>query len=412
MSHPPPPPASLLRRRGGADAGRVGMVELFFDLVFVFAVTQLSHTLLQDLSGRGALQVGLLLLGVWWVWIFNVWVTNWLDPERVAVRLSLLVLMLAGLLLSASLPQAFADKGLSFAAAYVFMQVGRALFFLWAVRGERLALRRNFQRILAWLTLAAPFWIAGALAPAEARLGWWALALAIEVVSPALYFWVPGLGRSSAADWDVDGGHMAERCALFVIIALGESLLVTGATFAQAAWDAAAGAAFAAAFVGSVAMWWLYFDKGERAGHHRITSTADPGRQARVAYTYLHLPIVAGIIVGAVGDELVLAHPAHAAPAGIAAIIGGPALYLAGVGAFKWVSNERPLPPLSHLVGLVLLALLCLPAFGHLLSALAIAAATSATLVLVAAWEQLSLRSPRGAGHGHRPPHSPTPRSG
>ena len=278
MSHPPPPSASLLRRRGGADAGRVGMVELFFDLVFVFAVTQLSHTLLQDLSGRGALQVGLLLL-------------------------------------SASLPQAFADKGLSFAAAYVFMQVGRALFFLWAVRGERLALRRNFQRILAWLTLAAPFWIACALAPAEARLGWWTLALAIEVVSPALYVWVPGLGRSSAADWDVDGGHMAEHCA--------------------------------------------------------------------------------------VGDELVLAHPAHAAPAGIAAIIGGPALYLAGVGAFKWVSNERPLPPLSHLVGLGLLALLCLPAFAHLLSALAIAAATSATLVLVAAREQFSLRSPRGAGHGH-----------
>lgn len=396
MTDEPSRSRSLLRRRGTADAGRVGMVELFFDLVFVFAVTQLSHTLLGDLSIRGALQVGLLLLGVWWVWIFNVWVTNWLDPERGAVRLSLLVLMLAGLLLSASLPHAFGDKGLSFAGAYVFMQVGRALFFLWAVRGERLALRRNFQRILAWLSLAALFWIAGGLAEPELRLRWWVAALAIEFVSPALYFWVPGLGRSSAADWDVDGGHMAERCALFVIIALGESLLVTGATFAEAAWDSPTVAAFVVAFVGSVAMWWLYFDKGERAGHHRITSTSDPGRQARNAYTYLHLPVVAGIIVGAVGDELVLAHPAHATDAGIAAIIGGPVLYLVGIAAFKWVSNERPLPPLSHLVGLALLALLSVPAFSHLLSALAIAAAVNATLVLVVAWEQWSLRGARG----------------
>ncbi|MCC7457308.1 MAG: low temperature requirement protein A [Nitrospira sp.] len=393
MTHAPPPSRSLLRQRGSADAGRVGMVELFFDLVFVFAVTQLSHTLLEDLSARGALQVGLLLLGVWWVWIYTSWVTNWLDPERVAVRLCLLVLMLAGLVLSASLPQAFADKGLPFAAAYVLMQVGRTLFFLWAVRGERLEMRRNFQRILAWLTLAALCWIAGALADGDARLRWWVLALAIEFVSPALAFWVPGLGRSSVADWDVDGVHMAERCALFVIIALGESLLVTGATFAKAPWSAHIVAAFVVAFVGSVAMWWLYFDTGERAGHHRITGAADPGRQARVAYTYLHLPIVAGIIVSAVGDELVLAHPDHASNAGIAAIIGGPALYLAGVAAFKWVSNARPLPPLSHLVGLVLLALLAIPAFAHALSALAIAASVCAALVIVAAWEQVSLRT-------------------
>lgn len=387
------PPRSLLRRRGHDGAGRVGMVELFFDLVFVFAITQLSHTLLGDLSVRSALQVGLLLLGVWWVWIYTSWVTNWLDPERAPVRACLFVLMLAGLVMSASLPKAFADMGLAFASAYVFMQVGRTLFFLWAVRGERVAMVRNFQRILVWLSLSAVFWIAGAPAEGDARLGLWTTALAIEFVSPALYFFVPGLGRSTLADWDVDGGHMAERCALFIIIALGESLLVSGATFAATPWSAATAAAFVAAFVGAVAMWWLYFDHGEHAGVHRITSAADPGRHARVAYTYWHLPIVAGIIVSAVADELVLAHPGHAADAGIAAMLGGPALYLIGVGGFKWVSNDRRLPPLSHVAGLALLAAVAVPAFAHLLSALAVVALACGVLVLVAVWEHVSLRA-------------------
>jgi low temperature requirement protein LtrA len=198
---------------------------------------------------------------------------------------------------------------------------------------------------------------------------------------------------------------MAERCALFVIIALGESLLVSGATFAAAPWTLSTIAAFGIAFSGAVAMWWLYFDQGEHSGVHRITSAADPGRHARVAYTYLHLPIIAGIIVSAVADELVLAHPDHASDAGIAAMIGGPALYLLGVGAFKWVCGDRPHPPLSHLVGLLVLAALAVPAFAHLLSALAIAGLACAALVLVAAWEHVSLRAPaRGTpirAHGH-----------
>ena len=375
------------------------MVELFFDLVFVFAITQLSHTLLGDMTALSALQVGLLLLGVWWVWIYTSWVTNWLDPERVPVRACLFVLMLAGLVMSASLPKAFTDKGLAFASAYVFMQVGRTLFFLWAVRGERLAMIRNFQRILVWLSLSAVFWVAGALAEGDARLALWAAALAIEFVSPALFFFVPGLGRSTLADWDVDGGHLAERCALFIIIALGESLLVSGATFANTPWSGTTVSAFVAAFVGAVAMWWLYFDKGEHAGVHRITSATDPGRHARVAYTYLHLPIVAGIIVSAVADELVLAHPDHASDAGIVAMLGGPALYLIGVGGFKWVSNDRPWPPLSHLAGLALLAALAVPSFAHLLSALAIVALACSVLVLVAVWEHVSLRT-----HPHATP--------
>lgn len=386
--------SSLLRQRGHHDAGKVGMVELFFDLVFVFAVTQLSHTLLGQLSLMGALQVAMLLLATWWAWIYTSWVTNWLDPERVPVRLLLFGLMGAGLVMSAALPKAFGIGGMSFAVAYVVLQLGRTVFVLWAVRGERLTMQRNFQRIMAWQVLAALAWLAGGLAAADGpRMAWWLAALAAETVAPMFFFWVPGLGRSQLSDWDIDGSHMAERCALFVIIALGESLLVTGSTFANVtAWAFDTAAALVVALVGVLAMWWIYFDTGAERAHHRILQSELPGRQARSAYTYLHLLIVGGIIVCAVADELVLAHPAHAEPAGIVAIIGGPALYLIGVGWFKWVTNQRRVPPLSHMVGLVLLAALVPPAAAHLMSALALGAATSAVLVVVSAWEYLALR--------------------
>ncbi|WP_202369420.1 low temperature requirement protein A [Pseudomonas sp. MWU318] len=383
---------SLLRGRGSLDSGKVGMVELFFDLVFVFAVTQLSHSLLAHLSILGAVQVALLMVAVWWVWIFTSWITNWLDPEKLPIRLGLFGLMIAGLLLSSSIPKAFTERGLMFASAFVFMQVGRTLFAIWAVRGESLSMTRNFQRILAWLMFSGVFWIAGAFLDGQQRLLCWALALLIELISPSLYFWVPGLGRSSLSDWNVEGNHMAERCALFVIIALGESLLVTGATFAELTLSATGVMAFLVAVLGSIGMWWVYFDSGAERAHHRIAHSSDPGRQARIAYTYLHVLIVAGVIVSAVADELVLVHPDHAGDAGILVIIGGPWLFLLGNALFKWVMSDRPLPPLSHLAGLVLLTLALPLTLNHWFSALVLGALTTAIVVLVALWESLALR--------------------
>lgn len=386
-----PHSVSLLRSRGSHDSGKVGMIELFFDLVFVFAVTQLSHSLLAHLSLAGALQATLLLVAVWWVWIFTSWVTNWLDPERTPVRLGLFVLMLAGLLLSVSIPKAFTERGLLFAGAYIFMQVGRTLFALWAVRTESRSLSRNFLRILVWMLFSGLFWIGGALLEGPQRLACWTLALVIELISPSLFFWVPGLGRSTLADWNVEGNHMAERCGLFVIIALGESLLVTGATFAELPFSAEGLAAFLVAVLGSIALWWIYFDTGAERAHHRIAQASDPGRQARLAYTYLHVLIIAGVIVSAVADELVLVHPGHASTAGIAAIIGGPLLYLLGNALFKWVTSERILPPLSHLIGLALLLGLWPLAQSQVFSALALGTLTTAVLLLVAAWETRAL---------------------
>jgi low temperature requirement protein LtrA len=304
----------------------------------------------------------------------------------------LFALMLAGLVLSTSIPQAFGGRGFAFAGAYVFIQVGRCLFVLWAVRAASTGHYLNFQRITAWLAFAAVFWIAGAFASEGTRLGLWAVALLIEYVSPSLGFWTPGLGRSTTADWDIEGSHMAERCGLFIIIALGESILVTGTKFADLSWTATTVGAFLAAFGGSLAMWWLYFNVGAETASRRIARSSDPGRLARLAYTYMHLPLVAGIIVAAVGDELVLAHPTgHMEPRTAATLLAGPALYLLGNLMFKRATATRP--ALSHMVGLGLLALLA--PLALMLQPLALGATTTLVLVLVAVWETLSLRGLR-----------------
>ena len=200
---------SLLRMRGGHEHSRVTYVELFFDLVFVFAITQLSHTLLEHLTPGGLLQTALLFLAVWWVWIYTSWATNWLDPEKAPVRLMLFVLMLAGLVLSMSMPKAFETKGLAFAGAYVVMQVGRCLFTMRALKDHSPGNYRNFQRITCWMALSAVFWIAGAFAEGEGRLWLWLAALAIEYISPPLRLLDPGarrlhhggLGRGGRASW-------------------------------------------------------------------------------------------------------------------------------------------------------------------------------------------------------------------
>ena len=378
----------LLRHRAGHEHGKVSFVELFFDLVFVFAVTQLSHSLIEHFTLMGAAQTLLLMLAVWWVWIYTTWVTNWLDPERLPVRLLLLGLMLLGLILSSSIPKAFGSRGLAFAGAYVSMQVGRTLFFLWAVKGHP-AMARNFQRILAWLAVAGVFWIAGSLVEDTARLGLWTLALGLEYVSPSLGFWVPGLGGSTTSDWNVEGGHMAERCGLFIIIALGESILVTGATFSGLPWTPGTVAAFVVSFPGSLAMWWLYFDTSAEVGSRTISTSTDPGQLARLAYTYVHLFLVAGIIVAAVADEFVLAHPSgDVAPKTAVAVLGGAALYLIGGALFKWAIAGRL--PVSPIVGVLALGVL-IPA-SDAVSPLALMTLTTLVIMAVAAWETRTRR--------------------
>ena len=373
---------------------RVTYVELFFDLVFVFAVTQIAHTLLAHFTPSGVLQVTLLFLAVWWVWVFTSWITNWLDPEQTPVRLLLFGMMLGGLVLSTSIPTAFDGRGLWFAIAYAAMQVGKSIFLWVATPLSRPRTRMNAVRITAWLSMSAIFWIAGGLAEGQSRLMLWAIALVIEYISPAVRFWIPGYGSSSVADWVIEGGHMAERCALFVIIALGESVIVTGATFAELSWSTETVSAFVAVLAGSIAMWWIYFNKGAEAGSEEISKSSEPGRLARLAYTYLHMPIVAGIIVCAVADELVLKHPGgHSDLKTVISAIGGPLLFLFGTILFKY--SFRGFLQLSHGAGIIALCVLAWFAGG--LSPLLLSVLTTAIMIMVAVWESISLRSPAKA---------------
>ena len=380
---------NLLRPRNEHEHARVTYIELFFDLVFVFAVTQLSHGLLAHLTLSGALETGLLMMAVWWVWIYTSWITNWLDPDLPPVRVMLLVLTAAGLVLSSSIPQAFGERAIAFAVAYVLMQVGRSVFMLWALHRHDGDNFRNFQRITIWSALAGLFWLAGAFAGGPAQIGWWAAAVAIEYMAPAVGMWVPGLGRSKVEDWTIDGAHLAERCALFIIIALGESVLVTGATFSNLPWTGENITAFAVTFASSVTMWLVYFNVGAERASRKIAHSHKPGELGRNGYTYLHILIVAGIIVTAVGDELTLTHPGgHAELKSTLVILGGPALYLAGNALFKRLTATRL--PLSHLFGLGLLVVLVPVAW--VATPLVLSGGATAVLMLVTLWEWLSLR--------------------
>lgn len=375
------------------EEGRVGFAELFFDLVFVFAITQVSHHLLHHFTLHGALEAGLMFLAVWWVWIYTTWVLNRLDPEAFRVRMLLFVLMLLGLFLSMAIPKAFAERGMVFALAFVAMQLGRSLFVLWH-SGAETQVRATYARISLWFVASALFWIAGALLEGEARLAVWGVALLIEYLGPIANYRVPGLGRDASQNWAVKGGHMAERCGLFVIICLGETLLVSGATFAEMDWTGPGVRAFVWSVVLSIAMWWVYFHIGHHRGAHQIETSADPGRVARLSFTYAHIPIVAGVVLSAVGCERVIAHPDHAGyPGDILTLMGGNLLFLAGNGWFKQLSGKWF--PLSHLVGIGLSLAVAVAGFWlHLEVTIALAALV---LIGVAFWEDRSLH---GAHHG------------
>jgi len=380
---------SLLRARGAKDSSKVGWVELFFDLVFVFSVTQLSHLLLGDLTWNGAAEATFLMLAVWVAWMWTTWAMNWLDTRHAAVRVLLFALMAAGLVLSAAIPEAFEERALAFACAYVFIQNVRTLFTVFALRGGHHNEYVNFIRIEIWLAFASIFWIAGALAEGEARWALWITALGVDIVAAGVRFWCPGLGASDVDVWSVDPSHIAERCGLFVIIALGESVIVTGATFAELQWDPYNAAGFAASFIGTVAMWWVYFATTAEEASELFERRTDPGALARAAYTYAHIPIIAGIILTAVGDELVLAHPVGHLETNVAMILaGGPAIFLLGSGFFRWMTCGDA--PISHAIGFALVGLSALMFWEG--APIALSAATSLALCFVGAWEAIRRR--------------------
>ena len=376
-------PTRHLRPRGTGLPQPVTTVELFFDLVYVFAVTQLSHLILDDPTVAGLARAAFLLGVVWWAWISTTWMVNWCDPGSPPVRAVLTGVMLASLLMAAALPGAFGDDGALFAAAYVALQVGRNLAALGLVRDDA-RLRGVFSGLVAWSAVSGALWLAGCALPGDRRLLLWIPALVVELGAPVAGYWRPGRGRAATTDYDIEGGHFSERCEGFIIIALGESIVVTGATAAAAGLDATTVLCLAVAFVQTAALWWLYFGALAPRTHAVMRAHEDPGRLARDAYTYLHLPIVAGIIAVAVGDDLLIAHPGEALHGvELAMVLGGPALYLVGESLFRArVTGAVSVPRLA--VAALLVA--GLPVGGHV-SALALSAAVAALVGGLALWD-------------------------
>ncbi len=391
----------LMRPQGGE--ARVTNVELFFDLVFVFAVTQLSHGLQAEQTLAGAAKTALLLAMVWLLWAYTTWVTNWLDPDRIPVRLLLLALALISLAYSAALPVAFGRYGLIIGAGYLVMQAGRSAFAA-AVIGDPV-LRKNFQRILAWCAVSGLLALAGGLAAGWARGLLWTAAVVVDVTGGAVGFRTPGLGRSATSDWTIEGGHFAERCQGFILIAIGESLVVVGAKLAERLsgpyLTGAEIGAFLIAVTGSIAFWWIYFDRAAGDAAEVIAGSADPGRLGRSAYHLIHPVMVAGIIVAAAADaataDQVRTAPGAAATAWTAGLLlAGPALFLAGHAAFKAVIWQRA--SVSRLGGIAVLGLLGL--LVPFVPALALAGCAAAVVTAVAVADQIwrPANEPEAAG--------------
>src|SRR5829696_6059001 len=318
-------------RRRGTDgvSQRASSLELFYDLVFVFAITQVSHLLLAHLTWTGVLQSLIVLLAVYWSWNYTTWTTNELDTETITVRLLLLALMLVSLLMSVAIPKAFEDQALLFVGSYVAIQVGRHFFLTFVAADSGTVERERAGRILTWFVVVGVIWIAGALVEGTGRYVLWLIALALDYYAPLVTYRVPGRRRLPPETWNVGTEHFAERFGLFIILALGESIVITGATTSELDLDTARIMAFVLAFLASAALWWLYFSSVANIGEHYLVVSENRTILARDAYTYLHVVFVAGIILSAVGDELVIAHPTEILPPyEVATVAAGPAVYL------------------------------------------------------------------------------------
>jgi low temperature requirement protein LtrA len=366
------PELPIIRSREPGEQ-RATFFELFFDLVYVFAVTQLSHHLLADLSWSGAAQTAFMLVAVYWAWNYTTWMTNWFDPDTAPVRLVLIFVMLASLLMSVAIPEGFGEYALLFACGYSGLQIGRNAFVV-AVT-PRGPFNQNFRQILAWSVLSAPLWVAGAVVDADGlRWALWLGALGLDLAGPLASYWLPGFGHTPMSQWQIEGAHFGERFQLFVIIALGESIVLAGATASDTGLSIEVVCALLFAFLSSTALWWLYFGQVASMAFERIrmATPEERGKIGRDIYTYLHLPIIAGIVLVAVADELTIGHPADDLQhAGALVALGGPALFLVGLMAAAARMGHAQSRPRAIAVGALVAAVpLAAGASGLLVSAL------------------------------------------
>jgi low temperature requirement protein LtrA len=376
---------SLVRPREVARS--VTPIELFFDLVYVFTISQLSSHLIDDIGLQGMAETLVLALAVMYAWFMTVWTSNWLDVERRPVQLMLLGLMFATLLMATSVSSAFDpafeefgfhDRAGLFVIGYLAIQLGRTLFAVAAFRGHRL--HQHFVNALVWELGTGVIWVAGILVDGDARLSIWALAVLATYGGVIAGHPLPGHRSPFSTDSQIYAAHLLERFRLFFLIALGETVLTIGKAFVDVPVDAGRLAALAAAFAGTVSLWWCYFHRAERIGIDAVAGAADASRLVAVG-NYTLVAMVIGIVGIAVGDELAIADPGYEGTAAMTALIfGGPAIFLLAQLAFMHrASGKAPTARIAGCIALAVLALLTAP-FSLLVNVIA----ASAVLLVVA----------------------------
>jgi low temperature requirement protein LtrA len=370
---------------GRTGEERVSPLELFFDLVFVLSFTQVTLKM-ADNPGWESLGEGLLILAaVWWAWCAYGWLTNSIDPDETVNRVCIFAAMGAMLVVSLSIPDAFGDRGVLFGCSYFFVRAMQLVLYVRNTRGaEETGDLQAILKLAPGLLLGSALLIVAGLLDGGARASVWILAILVDWATPLLF---------GTEEFHLDPGHFAERHGLIVLIALGESVLAIGAA---AGFTLSTGQVFAALFgiVAVAALWWAYFDVVAIVGERRLTE-APSSKQAplaRDAYSYLHFPLIAGIVLLALGLKETLAvtgEPLETVPA--LALCGGPALYLIGQIAFR----ERVLGTFSPHRALASVALLALIPLALGADALGALAAVAAVLVVLIAYEAVHFREAR-----------------
>jgi low temperature requirement protein LtrA len=355
------------------EGERVTPLELFFDLVFVLALTQCTALMYHHPTWEGLAQ-GMLVLGVlWWSWTGYAWLTSVVDPEEGAVRIAMFAAMASFLLVAICVPEAFDSLALEFALAYGAVRAAHIALFILASR-EDPALRRSTVGLAAGTAIGVGLLLAASLFDGLAQAAVWSLALFLDMAEPFFF---------GSEGWKLVPGHFAERHGLIIIIALGESIVAIGAG-AEASLTAGIAAAAVLGVTVAAALWWTYFDVVALVSARRL-ARAPEGRErnelARDSYSYLHFPMVAGIVLVALGMKKTLGAVSDPLDIELAfALLGGVAFYLLGLVAFRFrhihsINRQR------LLVALILFALLPAAVALPALASLAIVAALLSAMI-------------------------------
>ena len=343
--------ATARRRRmspSRRQSERVSPLELFFDLVFVLAITQCTQLMADNPTWEGIGQGMLILALLWWAWVGYAWLTSVVDPEDVEVRMVIFGAMVALLVVSICVPAAFGDLALEFAIAYGAVRIGQIGMFALASSDDP-RLRRSITGLAVSTALGVGLLVAGSFLDGWGRAAVWSLALVLDIGGPYVF---------GSEGWTLEPRHFAERHALIILIALGESIVAVGVG-AEVRIDAGIAAAAAFGIGLAAAQWWIYFDVVALVATRRLEQ-AEVGRvqneMARDSYSYLHFVMVAGIVLVALGMKKTLGdvdEPLKTVPA--FALLGGTALYLLGHVAFRY-RNVGTINRQRLILGLALLA--------------------------------------------------------